>query len=135
MAHLRINADTIQQRSERQERPAKRPPREREYLFTQSRWHAIAHISADQTTLEDGYVDPSTVFPGMVMKNIDKAVKHGITAYVTQYRSVAGQPVGAVLHLYIENYRGQGSKDIGYYAVKYGKSANLGETLSSTPAQ
>ena len=85
-------------------------------LFTQSRWHAISHISGvgvdASTAVECGYPDPWEVFPFRVMRMVDYGIQHaGLECFVIEYKSAStGKRLGVILYLFM------GERDVGCYA-------------------
>lgn len=108
MGHLRIPSDTINLRSG--VKPARRP---QEYLFTQSRWHAIHFISDNELVLERGEVDPMLVLPFYPQKHIIYGAKFGITAmgYEFVFGDGTERKAGAIVVV-------SGRVELGMYAVK-----------------
>ena len=90
----------------------------RVYLFTQSQWQAMAYIS-DKLIIEDGFVDPNSVFPAWVMKSIHYGMEFGLAVDVLQYKDNDGRKIGALMLLRT------GSLKLGYYAVKYKKPSEM----------
>lgn len=113
MAHLRMDNSAIVQRSA--DIPRLTAKAEREYFFTRSHWDALSFLSVNGgMVLEAGYVDPNTVFPYRVMRQVDYGIKFGLTAYVTKYIFVLNnKPAGAILSLK------SGSKEIGHFAIRF----------------
>lgn len=110
MSHLRMPSDVVAARS-----GVKRKDREIFYLFTQSPWHAIQHVSGNEPVQEGQFVDPNEHLPGWVMKGIDYAIKRGAECHVAEYVLNANPAiaVGVILKLWY------GEKLIGVYAVRH----------------
>lgn len=108
MGHLRIPSDTINLRSG--VKPGRRP---QEYLFTQSRWHAIHFICENEMVLERGEIDPMTVLPFYPQKHIIYGAKFGITAvgYEFVFGDGTERVAGAIVVV-------SGRVELGMYAVK-----------------
>jgi hypothetical protein len=112
MGHLRLSNEVIEQRGSELSTNGKAG---RNYLFTQSHWHAVQYVGDGRLVLETGYVDPNTVFPWRVMRNIDYGIARGFQAVVTEYAIVdEEQPCGAIVSL-----RDSGDREIGHYAIRY----------------
>ena len=99
---------------------------ERGYIFTGSKWQAMAYIS-ERLIVEDAFVDPNTVYPGWVMKSVHYGMNFGIAVDVMQY--VCGvsnyrKPMGALMCLSVGDRSVPAGmpgcyKELGYYAVRY----------------
>lgn len=112
MGHLRMPGAMVAERAKPSFRSAK--TQEPDYFFSLGRFQALQFISQLDVVNEGEYVDPWDIFPPRVMRKVDYGTERGIQCHVCTFISPAsGEPVGALMHLYIDENR-----SIGYYAVR-----------------
>lgn len=111
MTHMRMPSELVNSRAKKVHRAASTEPG---YFFSTSRIPAIHFLSLKGVVVYGEYVDPWTVFPARVMRQVDYGIKLGLQCDVFEVLGAQSQErAGALLHLYVED-----SRDIGFYAVR-----------------
>jgi hypothetical protein len=111
MTHMRMPSELVNSRAKKVHRAASSEPG---YFFSLSRITAIHFLSSKGIAVPGDYVDPWTVFPPRVMRQVDYGIRLGLQCNVVEFfGNDSHERVGALLHLYIED-----RMDIGFYAVR-----------------